>query len=88
MEKITIKAVGNTKLYDPERKRFISENGERVPKSQYWLRRVADGGAKIITTAKKEPLKTGTKEETKSSGFSSSIPSKSETSNQKKKSEK
>lgn len=54
MKKVKIKPANGNKLYDPSRGDFIPEHGREVVYSQYWMRRVRDGGAKIIESETKE----------------------------------
>lgn len=48
MKTFFIKPAPGVKLYDPETHKFINPAGQKVRKTQYWSRRVADGGAIVI----------------------------------------
>ena len=54
MKKVKIKPANDNKLYDPSRGDFIPERGRDVVYSQYWMRRIRDGGAEIIESETKE----------------------------------
>lgn len=42
-ETIFVKPKAGLQIRRPDTKAFLSENGERVPKSNFWARRILDG---------------------------------------------
>lgn len=50
-----IKPAKGIKLYNPESRDFINADGQRVKKSSYWTRRIAEGSAIEINQAKPAP---------------------------------
>lgn len=55
-----VKPVDGRQVPDPERGGLVPTEGAEVPRSQYWIRRLADGD--VIETAAAAPAKSGKKE--------------------------
>ncbi len=55
MKTIFIKPAPGIKLFDPETNKFIPADGMKVKKTQYWSRRVAEGGAVIVSIGNEKP---------------------------------
>jgi len=54
MPTITIKPINGLTVLDPLTYVQLNESGEEKPRSEYWLRRLADGDVIEVKTVKQE----------------------------------
>ena len=66
METLFVKPVAGAKVRNPDRQyQFLPAEGEAVPRSAYWLRRLADGSVEQATPPKRRPTRASTRASSK-----------------------